>query len=649
MKTKSPSLYVVRVLPIVRGFRDCEATYFSSISFPSGSLVSVPFRKKERWAIVLTTNNLVEEKSEIKGADFRLRKIKPQKIRFAFSSHFLDAAQEIALHYASTPGEILSALVPSSILEDVSSLSVRENKHLKIEKPKRIYLQGSHMERSSRFITEVSKSFSKGFSVLILVPTVNDAKEVRVELEPHFGAYVFELSSRLTKKKQKEAWEKISKKKKPSVVVVTTSFLSVPQKNIGLCVILQSGSGLFETQKKPHIDGRVALEFLRKKHGASLLTSDILIPLRETYVRAKPKLDLLKIDARIELIDLANTPQTTEERLANTFTLLSKDLLKTTETFLSSGKNVFWFVSRRGLFPGTICRDCGREHVCPRCGSSLVLHTKKNATLKPDELLGDPNRFFLCHRCSHRENALVTCRNCNSWRLLPLGIGVEGVAEEARVLGFNPLVLSKDTTSTKKSIRDIVTKYGLSEEKGKLLIGTDLAIPALAHGVPFVGIVSIDSRLALPSYAAEESTLRTLLMLASLSHELCLIQTRRANHRIFRHRTGSNLNTFRAEEIELRKTFLYPPFGTLVEISFVAKKEIAEKRLESLLQDIKKFLTSSQESVLRFPLRGIKKADYYKATLVVRILDSPSLRNDLREYLLLLSPSITVRVDPENL
>jgi primosomal protein N' len=146
MATKSFSLYVVRVLPIVRGFRDSEATYFSSTPFLAGSLISVPFRNKERSAIVLSSSNLAEEKSEIKKGDFSLRKIKPQKGRLAFTPSFLDAVHELSLHYASTAGEILSALVPASVLEDTSFLNFVGEHTQRAKKPTRTFLQGVHME-----------------------------------------------------------------------------------------------------------------------------------------------------------------------------------------------------------------------------------------------------------------------------------------------------------------------------------------------------------------------------------------------------------------------------------------------------------------------------------------------------------------------
>src|SRR5690606_4413135 len=124
-----------------------------------------------------------------------------------------------------------------------------------------------------------------------------------------------------------------------------------------------------------------------------------------------------------------------------------------------AGKNVFWFVARRGLYPQTVCRDCGNEHICLNCGSSLVLHEKKRVGTGKEKNDKTPERFFLCHRCGEKEGANVVCRNCSSWRLVPLGIGIERVFEEASSLGFNPLILSQDRTPTKKSKKEVLTRF----------------------------------------------------------------------------------------------------------------------------------------------------------------------------------------------
>ncbi|MEX0933452.1 MAG: hypothetical protein WDZ74_01730 [Candidatus Paceibacterota bacterium] len=654
MSRQISSLHIVRVLPIVRGFRASEATYFSTSPFTPGAIISIPFRNKTKSAVVISSASVAEEKSQIKNADFGLRKIKKQQERFIFNPLFLEAVHTLALHYATTPGEVLSALVPTSILEHIEMNTIFRpesvTKVSSVHTQERIFFQGSTDTQLQAIQNEVQKTLKKKASVLILAQTVDDAKRVSDVLTPLFPEKIIEVSSRRTKKNQQEVWSEAALSKTALVAIVTASFLSIPLTNPGLCIIYKSNSSLFHGQRRPYLDARVALEIIAEKYRASVMTTDVFIPIRETKGKKYSKLDSLPITAKIEMVDMTKTAKTTEERLKNDFVLLSKELLSNTKQVLRSGKNVFWFVARRGLFPATVCRDCGTEHTCQQCGSSLVLHETKAPKKDAYELVGNENRFFLCHRCGEREDTLVTCRACNSWRLLPLGVGIDRVYEKASELGLNPLILSQDHTPTKKSVKETLALfYEPREEKGRLLLGTDLALPHLVSPVALSSVVSVDSRLALPSYTAEESALKTLLSIVSLSNEFFLIQTRRPEHRIFKYLTGRNLNSFRKEEANLRKTFVYPPFGTLVEISYTAKKYQVEERINSISRDLVQYTDSAREKITRFPLRGTKQKGVYKGSVVLKLTSSLKSRATLRSYLGRLSPDIQIRVDPENL
>jgi len=655
METRAESsLYVIRVLPIVSKFKATEATYFSRTSFTPGSLITIPFRSKDRSGIVISSKNLLKEKAEIRRADFELQKIKKQKERLLCTTPFLETAKDAALYYATTPGEILSAVVPAVALEEglgfVASKKTIPKARLK---NKNIFVQGAYEKRLLRYLKEIQKVLSLDRSTLIVVPTTEDAWRVYTKLYSKFADQTFQISSGLTKKKQLETWNKIVTEKRPKVVIATTGFLSVPLPDLGLCIIEKSSSSQFYTKRTPYIDARVLVEILSQKSGAKLLYGDVYISLNETKGASNKELDSVTTQANVRLIDMVESERSTEERRAHKFVFLSKELLVETRRFIDKESDVFWFVSRRGLYPQTVCRDCGMEHVCLKCGSSLVLHEKKKISAEvvedKDELRGNKNRFFLCHRCGEREEALATCRNCNSWRLEPLGIGIERVAEVAQGIFNTVIVLSKDRTPTLSSVKKALTPIEeTKKKKGRLIIGTDLAFPFFTEGVPFAAIVSLDSRLALPSYNAEEMALQTLLSITTISRELCVVQSRRADNRIFNHINGQKLNTFRDKEARLRKAYLYPPFGTLLQLSFVTKKERAEKQLRSMINEITGFL-QEEETITEFPLQGIKKKDFYRARIVVKLRADLSSNDSLREYVRLLSPQIEVRVDPLNL
>ena len=91
---------------------------------------------------------------------------------------------------------------------------------------------------------------------------------------------------------------------------------------------------------------------------------------------------------------------------------------------------IFLYAARKGMASITICGDCGNNVVCLECGSSVVLHTKETGN------------FFLCHRCGERRSAEEVCKVCGSWKLMPLGIGIEKVKGEFQA---GDLVVMRDS------------------------------------------------------------------------------------------------------------------------------------------------------------------------------------------------------------
>ena len=88
------------------------------------------------------------------------------------------------------------------------------------------------------------------------------------------------------------------------------------------------------------------------------------------------------------------------EESLNEFKLFSDDLLDLISQNQLNDENLFIFVARRGLFPSTVCADCGSLVKCNSCGAPTVLHKAVN------------ENFFLCHRCGEHRSAM---EKCNGW------------------------------------------------------------------------------------------------------------------------------------------------------------------------------------------------------------------------------------------
>ncbi|MFM2423880.1 MAG: hypothetical protein RLZZ70_267, partial [Candidatus Parcubacteria bacterium] len=63
-------MYVVEVIPLVRGVQIESLTYFSSVSYPLGTIVTIPVRGKTVSGVVVGANPVSNAKTALKAATF---------------------------------------------------------------------------------------------------------------------------------------------------------------------------------------------------------------------------------------------------------------------------------------------------------------------------------------------------------------------------------------------------------------------------------------------------------------------------------------------------------------------------------------------------------------------------------------------------
>src|SRR5680860_529358 len=79
---------ILSVIPLKKSILKGNLTYFSSLDIPVGSIVSVPLRNKKTLGLVVATEDLSQEKSNVKKMNFNLKKetknIKAEKLLFQY-------------------------------------------------------------------------------------------------------------------------------------------------------------------------------------------------------------------------------------------------------------------------------------------------------------------------------------------------------------------------------------------------------------------------------------------------------------------------------------------------------------------------------------------------------------------------------------
>lgn len=201
----------------------------------------------------------------------------------------------------------------------------------------------------------------------------------------------------------------------------------------------------------------------------------------------------------------------------------------------------------------------------------MTLHTSKESG----------RNFFMCHKCGERRSADETCKNCGSWRLVPLGIGIEKVEEEIRTKfpEVDVFRIDADSTKTDKQIAEVMEKF--NAKPGSVLIGTEMALSHLGDSIDHVAIASLDSLFALPDFRIQEKVMYLLVRLRAMASRTFLVQTRRPEEKAFEFGLKGNLSDFYRANLAERKQFMYPPFSTLIKITLEGKKDkIAEGMAE---------------------------------------------------------------------
>jgi primosomal protein N' (replication factor Y) len=249
----------------------------------------------------------------------------------------------------------------------------------------------------------------------------------------------------------------------------------------------------------------------------------------------------------------------------------------------------------------------------------------------------------MCHNCGHRRSAVEVCKVCGSWRLTPLGIGIESVAAEInqKYPETNLIQVDADTTKNASHVEKAIATF--VSRPGNVLLGTETALLHLRDKIDHSAVVSMDSLFSLPDFRIQEKIIYILLRLREISTRSILVQTRRPEEKVFEFGLKGNLSDFYRAELEQRKQFEYPPFTVLIKLTIEGKKDDIAKQM-SVIQstllpyevDIFPAFTSSTKG--NFIIHGLTKivASRWADIAVV-------------QKLRLLPPNVHVRIQPESL
>lgn len=644
-------MYVAEVIPLSSTMGKETLSYFTGQQFVAGSLVTVPLRKRMVPGIVVRCRPASELKSDIKSAPFELKKLADVSTKPFFMPQFIAAAQETARYFASATGSVLDCVVPQALFTDgvrepmiaaaergITSQAARTKSAgtatNEARNPERYIIQADSEERFAHYKSIIREQFARKSSLFFCLPTIQDIEAAARLLEKGIEQYTVILHSGLSAKKAAERITQALTESHPILIIATGGYLALPRHDIGAIIVESEHSKAYKVQSRPFVDMRYLAERYARTSGARLYVGDLLIRTETMFrfhegefVEAYPPKFRSLSPADCQLIDMRGYKGEIERE----FKVLSEQLEQLIMTNKEQNQRLFIFAGRKGLSPTTVCGHCGTIVLCRTCGANTVLHASPRGN------------FFLCHSCGERRDAMERCAACDSWKLIPLGIGLERVAEEVQLIAPHThiFILDKDTAKTHKMASETAASFYASP--GSIMIGTEMALPYLEQPIENTAIASLDSFFSVPDFRIHERIADIVLTIRWLTENQLIVQTRRPDEAVFTHMLRGNMLDFYRQDIKERERFHYPPYSVIIKISLEGKRDaIAEEmsRIQELVRPM---------SLDVFPsfVRGNRGASVLHGIMKVARAEWPD--DALLQKLRSLNPGVTVKVDPETL
>ncbi len=627
-------MFVVSVIPLKRGIQTDALTYFSSVAYQPGSLIKIPIRTMLVLGLVTNVESVSTAKTALRAATFSLRKLPPQDEPQMLSPGLIKTAMELADYYASSQGTILYHLLPSEIRD--GELPLPHTLHLTT--PEAFVPEVLEANRNERYLTYrslVRESFAHSGSVLIVAPSAIEAENVYETLTQGIEDRSILITGNLTKKKLREAFVELEDYRKPQLIIATTSYAIVERHDITMVIVEGARSPFYKEHNRPYLDFRDVIRVHAKHTGRRLIFADILVRSEEEFERRQERYQTLgETPKRIELgAPLTVIPMKPSGGGETPFALFSPTVIELIREVKKKKARLFIYAPRRGLAPVVACLDCGFIFRSPESGAPYSLVRLK----KPE----GEERWFVCSSSGHRERAADVCSACGSWRLRERGIGIQYVYDELMKIVHDTPVSIFDHTTASTYKKACFLRDSFFGRKGSILLGTQMALPYLTRGVDTSIIVNMDALYATPTWRLEEDNLATLLQLREITKLKLIAQTRTEETSLLTHAKHATVEHFHTDELELRKTFNYPPLTVFIHLTWQGGPggELIKEQIDRLLKSHNPAYYSSPPTPKGIPI-------HYALIRVARQdWPLPPLVAALRA----LSPAVRIMLNPDRI
>lgn len=628
-------MFVITVVPLKRGIAINTLSYFSNTQYSEGTLIQIPIRNTMTLGLVTESHEVSTAKTALRAATFSLRKIPPQTQINILGKAYLETVTELAQYYASPLGMILYNLLAPEIRKGDVPLPHTHHVSETITYTPQI-MQARKSDRYRSYRSLVRETFAHSGSVLIVVPSSVNAHEVKEVLEQGITDRVVMLTTSATTSEIKKAYTLLEDYRKTKLIIATPSHAVIERHDITLVIIENARSPFYKELTRPYLDYRDVLRIHARNTGRKIIFGDMLLRTEEEALRRRDVYQTLgetpkriEFPGKLEVLEMRKSEDTNIS-----FKLFSPKVIEAIKDVQKKKGHIFLFAARRGLAPLVACMDCGFIFRSKESGAPYsLIRTEKG---------GVEERWFVCSTSGERIRAFDTCTECGSWRLKERGIGIQHIYDELhKIFPTIPTTLFDHITAKtyKKSsfLRDTFYKT-----KGSILLGTQMAVPYLTENIDLSVIVNMDALLATPTWRLEEENLALLLALREITTGKVLVQTRTPETSVLTYAKLGTVEHFYTEELELRKTFHYPPYVTFIHLTWQGTPE-AVKKIEL---DIAKLLKDFPIALYQNPTTPSTEPIMYG---LIRMPKDAWPDKTLVSLLTQIDPSVRIVINPDKI
>ena len=440
-------------------------------------------------------------------------------------------------------------------------------------------------------------------------------------------------------------------KQNPDATTGTRSTLFMPFTNLKKIIIHDESNEFYKSDMTPKYHGVDVAHEVARLYGANIEIVDSPIPRLETYA-AQGAVSLQLKTYSCQLVDMIR-----EIRDAN-YSIFSRDLKEALYQAQEKKQHVILYVPRRGHANSLRCQTCGESVRCPNCSVALILYELHVTRYTLHDLR--------CHHCNFSQPRPKQCPACKSYALKPHGVGIDKVESELKKLfAYQNLTIppifkldSDESGNDDRKEVELVSRF--LGAKPAILLATQIVFShrSVLKNIPLIGIISGDTLIHIPDFRAEESLFRQCMTLATMTDDL-IIQTYNPENPAFKAIANNATDAFLKQELVNREQFSYPPFASLIKLTYrhrdprMAQREarIVFDKLVQALRGLKlpadalrlmgpsPAFISREKGVSAFNI--ILKIDVTRYTL-----HDLQVRNQLLDYV---PPGWSIDVDPKSI